>query len=103
MVGTRSLTLKDIVETRDATACGPGEQALEYDKYVDMLIVIGAHPSGTGELFTCRYHDPATKRCTEYAGRPLLCSGYPYSRPCTHCWLTHIQLNGRELCGTVAI
>lgn len=87
--GTGRMTLHAIKRMQEI----PG--ASDYDKYVDMLLVV--NPNDGGDLFTCRYHDPVTKRCTDYAGRPVLCSSYPYSRACSHCWLTHIQLNGREL------
>ncbi len=86
------ITHAQIVELRDKHP-----EYLEYDKYVDMLIVIGDNPFQRGQMFTCRHHDPITKRCNEYAGRPLLCSQYPYGDVCKHCWLTHVQLNGREL------
>ena len=32
-----------------------------------------------------------------YAGRPLLCSTYPYGDVCRHCWLTLDQMNNRLL------
>lgn len=94
--GPGAMTHRQIVEARDKHAHLPGDLAIEYDKYVDMLIVIGPRPEG-GDLFTCRYHDPVTKRCNEYAGRPALCSAYPYRAACVHCWLSLIQLNGREI------
>lgn len=91
MVNGTPLTHAEIVGMRDKS---PGY--LEFDKYVDMLIVIGPYEHG-GELFTCRHWDPVTKMCNGYVGRPELCSDYPYREACRHCWLTHTQLNGREL------
>lgn len=95
MVGAYgAMTQRQLVNARDLNTYN--DMSLEYDKYVDMLIVIGFHPGG-GDLFTCRCHDPVTKRCTEYAGRPRLCSTYPYRDVCKHCWLTIEQLKGHIL------
>ena len=39
------------------------------------------------EHFGCRHWDSRSRRCTEYARRPSMCSNYPYARPgvCEFC------------------
>lgn len=56
--GTGRMTLYAIKRIQETL---PG--STEYDKYVDMLLVV--NPNDGGNLFTCRYYDPVTKRRTE--------------------------------------
>lgn len=43
-----------------------------------------AWPDGL-PMYACRWWDSATRRCSNYALRPEMCSKYPYDSACVHC------------------
>jgi Fe-S-cluster containining protein len=46
------------------------------------------HPTGDvmtdGHYYTCKHFEAATGNCLNYENRPLMCSDFPYSKPCPH-------------------
>ena len=59
----------------------------DFAKYQDMLIPLYYEKNcgSTGSHFyTCKYYNKETRRCTNYANRPNMCSAYPNGMKCGH-------------------
>lgn len=48
------------------------------DQLREMLTPLGPSKSGEGIVFECMHFDKHERRCTNYEGRPEMCSGYPW-------------------------
>jgi Fe-S-cluster containining protein len=64
----------------------------EIDRVASMVVYLGKSTKDTNmkecgleqNWYTCIYLDKKTGQCTDYAGRPKLCSDYPYGGECQY-------------------
>lgn len=45
----------------------------------------GERTTADDHFYRCVLWDEETRRCSAYAERPAMCSGYPYASECFHC------------------
>jgi Fe-S-cluster containining protein len=99
-----------VSEARCPGDCCEGEKSLYFDDTaLDALtspLLVGMEDNaiivsmlsfvrwaGDGAVFECSRFDTKTRLCTRYSERPLMCSEFPYNRPCAYCTLGTLDID----------